>query len=1049
MKLVFRAVLIAMMLIGATSAQQITVGTPGSTFNPASPGPIGTTTPSTAAFTGATVSGAISSADTSTTVPNTQWVNGQLHSGSPMTYGARIFFQSTTSNLNGYIAFGNQLTTLTQTASTGASTLVLTASGNVTSGSTMYVQDVTNPSCLASPTTVVSKGGTNNLTLTISPVTTGTCSSGDTVVVGTIGSLLSACQFATGTTTTTAASNLAAALQAGSAPCASFSGLTPSYWAVASGASVWISWPTSAAPITVVSNTTSITANTKGFINQTSNGVAIVGGSPGVLPFGSGNGQVSGNGNPGTAIAPPGAIACTTYTRTGGSATNNTVAQAPNTCGAALTGTTAAGSFEFDFTHPMNLIDGQDYFIQCGPNQVLSTLTLSFPVGSSGINMPTSCSGGQEFDFHYVAYTQTVTATPPTLAATVSSGYNVTLNDFVSQKYTAATITCGAGSGCSGSTSIPSTSNNMVALQYITDSTNSCIPARTTITSITGGSNPYTINLSAALTSNCATGDTILVTNAASTISCGSGSGCSGATSIPTTTKTNMVVGHNIYDQNTACIPAGTTITSFSGASNPFTVNLSAALIGNCATGDSITTTQPISIGNVISDPSTAGCIPANDEILAIALNAVSPNIGQQTLSLAFPLAAQCTAGDSMASYIPQWNCANCMQPGQAGTGIAIVNDVISGAGVRTVYSGLSPTTSTGTNNSAQLVLNVTSAANFAVGDVVVDLTTPAHLTANTTVASISVNAITLSQNIATTINAGEVIGVEKKFTWTKPTNAVYVRVDDFGCGGSGAGGSVVTPTGSGGGGGGGGSHVWQTFAAADLGATVNVQICSPGTGGAAGAAGLDPVGTTTFGTALTAYNGGAGSPGSASGGTGGGGAGYTANGSDAVTTTPGAAGANGGAAGGAVGAQGTFNLNSGNGSGGAGGVITAAAGSAAISAGVGGCVGGAAGGGSNTSATKVGGAGVYPLDNGSGITAPLGGTQGTNGGNGGSATATSANLNGGAGGGGGAASTGTAGNAGTPSGFCAGGSGGGLSLSGTAGTGSAGAPGGVVVAVW
>ena len=1020
MKNLSRIFLALVLMTSGAFAQQMGVGTAGSSFNPAIPGPIGLTTPSTGTFTSATVSGAISSTDVSTTVPNTNWVNGELHTGAQTTYGARIYLSGTPGGDAPALLFGAVSTTANGNSSSGQAVLTVASGTGSTNG--MLVVDPTT-TCIPANTTILSGGGTTSWTLSAN--LSAQCNTGDIILANVSGSLLGQCQWTSNTSTSTSAAALVAALKTGTAPCNIFGGglFNAGYGAVATGSSVWLYWPNSLSTVTVGTNaiasgpglktttlngnalsgqnvvtltsnaqttamingqwvtdtttpscipantyivsgggTTSVTLsanlaaqcntgetftanNTIVNVNAQSNGVNFVGGVPGALNFGSANGAVAG-GNPGTAVDPAGVLACTTYLKVTPSTTQINNAQPPNTCGYYFAGGLTNGTYEFDFAHPMNLIDGQTYYLLCGINMNLAALNLTFPPSTVGLNMPTSCSSGQEYQFGYWGNAQ-VFDNPKTNGTQTAGSYTVTL-------------------------ALDGTSTTSIA--------------------------------------------------------CTSGSNCSGQNLLTVTTPANFTVSHNIFSNPavTGCIPAGTSILSKAGSVLTLSQNLAFA----CNNGETINDMGAIAPGMVVNDTNSA-CVPANNEVVATSALTTGANTGRLTITMALPLVANCGNNEFFIAYTPVWICTNCSKA------------------TRTVYAGLGPTTATGTNNSGQTSLILTSAANFAVGDGVVDLTTPAHITGGTTVSSITGNTLTLSANIATNITAGEFIGVQKKFTFARAYGTTFTRVDVFGCGGSGAGGAVVTPTSSGGGGGGGGGHIWQTFASIDLATTTTIQICAQGTGGAAGAVGLDPIGTTTFGTVLTAYNGGAGALAAVTGAGGGGGAGYTGAGADAVTVSAGAAGTNGGAAGGAAANQGVFNTVTGAGSGGGGGNAATGVGSAAVSAGAGGCVGGAAGGGNLASVAKIGGAGAYPIDNGAGITVPAGGTAGTTGGTGGTATATSANLNGGSGGGGGGSTTGLAGSAGASSGFCAGGSGGGATLSGTAGAGAAGAPGGVVIESW
>lgn len=145
--------------------------------------------------------------------------------------------------------------------------------------------------------------------------------------------------------------------------------------------------------------------------------------------------------------------------------------------------------------------------------------------------------------------------------------------------------------------------------------------------------------------------------------------------------------------------------------------------------------------------------------------------------------------------------------------------------------------------------------------------------------------------------------------TWTKPTNATWVRVEMWGAGGGGAA-SHETANFAGAGGGGGGGFVSFISPAFNVTNTVAITVSSTGGAGGAGATGDSEVngsagGNTTFGSYATA-NGGAGGT-AAEGGSGGGGAGGTTSvGSLPASSTlllaqTGGAGGTGLAAGGSV----------------------------------------------------------------------------------------------------------------------------------------------------
>ena len=252
--------------------------------------------------------------------------------------------------------------------------------------------------------------------------------------------------------------------------------------------------------------------------------------------------------------------------------------------------------------------------------------------------------------------------------------------------------------------------------------------------------------------------------------------------------------------------------------------------------------------------------------------------------------------------------------------------------------------------------------------------------------------------------------------TWTKPTNARFVKVIAIGGGGGGEGGGSVAASNdrAGGGGGGAGGYSVMNFAVGSLGATETVTVGAGGAGGAGatGAAGAGSAGTaggdTSFGTLVVAKGG---SNGSGGGTAGSGGAGMTEDGGAGGAGTSGAAG-------------------------------TAAASSSGIAPTGGGGGGGAnnydgAAGGSKTAVSLSGGTGGAGSAPGGGDAGDAGATLGSNIAHGGT----------GGGGGEGNSDSGAAGAGGAGGNYGAGGGGGGSTNDSlTAGAGGAGADGIVVV---
>lgn len=290
-----------------------------------------------------------------------------------------------------------------------------------------------------------------------------------------------------------------------------------------------------------------------------------------------------------------------------------------------------------------------------------------------------------------------------------------------------------------------------------------------------------------------------------------------------------------------------------------------------------------------------------------------------------------------------------------------------------------------------------------------------------------------------------DVAAITASGTWTKPTNATWVRVIAIGSGGGGGGGRLgATGTARwGGGGGAGGNWIVEDFNAADLTSTVTVTIPAGGTAGvgrsgavANGGSGGTPA-AVTFGAFVSAAGGGGGGGGTTTTGIAG------AASTDAIFPVPWyaigspAAGSSGGAGAGTSPAPGN------NGQAGSPG---AGAGGAGISSGNLNDIGNTGGGGGGydrTNANKlVGGAG--------GASTGAAGSAGTA-----SGTSPSSSRTGGSGGGSGASGTGTAnttgGGAGGAGGLWGGGGGGGaagtsVTSTGTSGAGGVGAKGYVLV---
>jgi hypothetical protein len=287
-------------------------------------------------------------------------------------------------------------------------------------------------------------------------------------------------------------------------------------------------------------------------------------------------------------------------------------------------------------------------------------------------------------------------------------------------------------------------------------------------------------------------------------------------------------------------------------------------------------------------------------------------------------------------------------------------------------------------------------------------------------------------------ISAGGFI-FKAQATWTKKTNAKFVKVIALGAGGGGGGGGGHTSTSvnkPGGTGGGGGAYVERVFLASELPNSGAVLVGKGGTGGAggtnqAGSVGLRG-GNSAFLDLLKAYGGGGGAEGSTnnrSGGSGGGTGGNGDNGSSSAGTGglpasgSGLNGIAGQGAGSALNSNGKF-AEFGGGAGGSGDAsYVAYAGGGSIFGGAG---GGSGGGASTTGATVtagkdggkrgvygVGGGGAGGANNGSAGGSGLrdgdgGGGGGGRNGAGGGGNGGNGGLGGGGGGGGGCHHTST-----------------------------------------